>query len=102
MLALLYKFRPLQDDKRTSFVQVWSGNEDERSADDDGSPLESERSISLLVVLVPVFLNRVHDGLASLLSLFLSIGSLCLAGTWRWRSGLWNATSVFEGLPAAC
>lgn len=87
--------------EENSLVQVWSQENDKGSADDDGSPLESKRSVSFLVVLIPVFLNRVHDGFAGLLSLFLGVGGLCLAGTWWWRSGLGNATRVFERLSAA-
>jgi hypothetical protein len=80
---------------RTSLEQVWTKNEDNGSAADDACPLPESSSISPLVVFVFVLFDGVHDSSTSLLSLFWTVGSLCLARTWWWWSRLRDATSVF-------
>jgi hypothetical protein len=80
---------------RTSLEQVWTKDEDNGGAADDACPLPEGSSVSPLVVLVFILLDRVHNGSTSLLSFFRTVGSLCLARTWWWWSRLRNATSIF-------
>jgi hypothetical protein len=87
---------------RTSFEQVWSGDEENGSAADDACPLPESGPVSPLVVLLLVLLDNIFEGLASLGSLFVAVGSLYLTGTWWWRSRLRNATSVFGERFGAC